>query len=586
MTPESIAAAAALESDPRHRDPNWLRDSWDRPAEFLTTLQQWIAEQTGTAFKSASGAGHALYYDCVLRHLDAGQIALRWYDHRRTQDDGWSTLSFDALHLRCMQRAAAWTHQGVEPGAVVCTVLPFGVEAVISVLAGLSLGACVSLLEPRGPDYVSPRLEAIAPQHIATEAFYAPLLGAQAAAMLDPQEPATTPTARAYEHTYDPQQPCALLLSPLRRPRQIPVPLTGDEAYMGILRDGTLTLALRAGDAMAAPGFDVEQHQPALLLATLGAGATFVHIPPDDALRDPSLLDVHPLRTVGLTAAMGEALLAAPSPRRHRWDHVFKNPEEPTDWEAWRDLVQTHGLDRTAMSNVIFEAASGGALLSSPRRNGTEHLQTLMNVVPAPGRPWTLLDFSRTGQRSVGEVGIYAPSLLEPSEPSEPSESSESSEPTPTDPQYIALGRRRDDEYLYGGTIEPRRSGRVYPAQEVLAALEDCPFLDGASITTVAAGGSTLAQRFVLLGFLGHESDERFAAHRAAREAELLRMLSRRLGEDLLPDHIELFPLHARRKEDAVDHDWCQHQYVSGALFQKARTPMFRHMAALRQTTR
>ncbi|MEM9458704.1 MAG: hypothetical protein AAGF11_31295 [Myxococcota bacterium] len=203
-----------------------------------------------------------------------------------------------------------------------------------------------------------------------------------------------------------------------------------------------------------------------------------------------------------------------------------------------------------------------------------------MNVVPAPGRPWTLLDFSRTGQRSVGEVGVYAPLVFEPTEPTAPTD------PTPAEPQYIALGRRRDDEYLYGGTIEPRRSGRVYPAQEVLAALDDCPFLDSASITTVAAGGSTLAQRFVLLGFLGHESDERFAALRPARSAELLRMLSRRLGEDLLPDRIELFPLHARRKQDAVDHDWCQRQYVTGALFQKARTPMFRHMAALRQTTR
>ena len=51
MTPESIAAAAALQSDPRHCDPNWLRDSWDRPAEFLAALQQWIAEAYATAWR-------------------------------------------------------------------------------------------------------------------------------------------------------------------------------------------------------------------------------------------------------------------------------------------------------------------------------------------------------------------------------------------------------------------------------------------------------------------------------------------------------------------------------------------------------
>lgn len=570
MRSESIAAAAALEPDPDDQD--WLRESWRDPREFLATLQAWIAERTRTAFKSVPGDGHALYHDCVERHIDAGLTALRWYDHRPGADHGWHALSFDELHVRCALRAASWTDHGVKPGAVVCVMLPFGVEAVVSVLAGLRLGACISLLEPWGPEYITHRLLALAPQHIATEPFYVPLLADQAALAL-PSDGLGTRSG-GYSHTYAPGELCALLLSPLRRPRPGAVPLSGDDALLGALRDGALTFALRPGDALAAPGFCGPQHQPALLLATLGAGATFVHVPAEDALRDPSLLDAHPLRSVGITSAMADVLLSPGRSTRHRWDHVFRNPEDPTDWEAWRDLVQTHDLERTAMSNVVIEAASGGALLCSPRRTGTQHLLHLMSVRPAAGRPWTLLDFSRTGQRSVGDVGVFAPMAGEPGKEA------------PVEPMYIALGRRRGGEYLYGGAVEPRRSGRVYPTPEVLAALADCPFLDGASVVAVAAGGPTLAQRFVLLAFVGAESDERFAALEPARKAELMRMLASRLHESMLPDHIELFPLHPRRQDGAIDHDWCQTQYTSGTLFHKARAPVFQRMAALRQQTR
>jgi len=348
------------------------------------------------------------------------------------------------------------------------------------------------------------------------------------------------------------------------------VPLPASLAYLGALRDGLITLALRAGDCIAAPGLSREQHQPALLFAALAAGATFVHIPPDDVLRDPGLLDAVPLECVGLDAATCEARLEARGGAVHRWRHVFRNPEEPTDWEGWRELVETRGLRDTAMSNIVFDAAAGGALLASPRRPGSRHLATLSNVVPAAGRAWALLDFTGTGQRSVGDSGVFAPMTGEPGKEA------------PAEPQYIALGRRRGGEYLYGGTVEPRRSGRVYPADEVLAALEDCPFLAGASLASLPAGGPTLAWRFVLLGFCGHEPDARFDALREPRTEELRRMLATRLGEGFLPDAIELFPLLPRARDGAVDHAWCQVQYATGALFAKAKTPVFRRVAELR----
>jgi hypothetical protein len=570
---EPIAAAAALESDPAGPvDREWLEESWRDPNALVEALQAWLAGPSAVPFKSVPGVRYDLYHDWVMRHVRSGAAALRWYDRRNERDGGWSSLSYTELDQRCALRAAAWARQGVVPGAVVCVMLPFGAEAVVSLLAGLRLGACVSLLEPLGPAYVSRRLLALAPQHVASDPFYQPWLGALAGLLLEPD--GLEPSASAMSHTYAAADPCALPFSPLRRPPELPVPLPASLAYLGALRDGVITLALRAGDCIAAPGLHREQHQPALLFAALAVGATFVHVPAEDVLRDPALLDAVPLESVGLDAATCEARLRVPGGASHRWRHVFRNPEEPTDWEAWRELVETRGLRETAMSNVVFEAASGGALLSSPRRLGARHLATLMHVVPPAGRAWALLDFTGTGQRSVGDSGVFAPMTGEPGKEK------------PAEPQHIALGRRRGGEYLYGGTVEPRRSGRVYPVDEVLAALGDCPFLAGASVASVPGGGATLSWRFVLLGFCGHEPDARFDALREPRCEELRRMLATRLGEAFLPDAIELYPLLPRLRDDVVDHAWCQVQYTTGSLYSKAKTPVFRRVAELRSQAR
>ena len=581
---ESIAAAAALQVPDGEPlvDLDWLEDGWRQPDALAAALQQWLAGPSTGPFKSVPGARYDLYNDWVGRHLHKDRVALRSHDHRKARDDRWSSLSYDELDRRCGLRAASWARQGVQPGAVLVVMRMLGAEALVSLLAGLRLGACISHLEPLGPAYVAPRLEALGAQHICSAAFHDPWLGESAELRLEP-EGIETPMASS--HTYAADEPCALLFSPLRRPPALPVPLPAAQAHLGALRDGTVTLALRPGDAVAAPGLHRQQHQPGLLLSTLCAGATFVHLSHDDVRRDPSLLDAYPLRTLGLDASTCEALLDARGARSHPWEHVVHNPEEPTDWEAWRELIETQGLSKTAMSTVVFEAASGGAVLTSPRRPGTDHLAALMNVIPAPGRPWTLLDFTRTGQSCPGDAGVYAPAEPPPPLDGETEPETTPAEPAPIEPIYIALGRRRGGEYLYGGTLDPRRSGRVFPTDEVLAALEDCPFLDGASMVVVPSGGATLAQRFVLLGFCGHQSPERFRALGAARRDELERMLATRLGPDFLPDRIELFPLLPRKSDGAVDHAWCQAQYRSGSLYAKARTPLFLRTTELRQLT-
>jgi hypothetical protein len=571
MFAERIVAARSLTAPPVGgiEELDWLHASHRSPGPFWAALFRALDETEALPLKSRPGGGFDPYHDMVVRHLGLARTALQVHAPRAPEGQRWQALSYDELHAQCTLRAAAWAAQGVEPGATVCVVLPFGAECVVAILAALRLGACVSLLEPGGPDLLARRLGALAPRHIVTDPFHLRALGPFAELALGTGPGA--PHFGAQSRVFRPGEACAALFSPLRRPPHVPVRLRCDELFLGALRDGALTFALRPGDHLAAPGFDVLQHQPALVFAALVMGATFVHIAAEEALRDPGLLERFPLRGVGLSAGMCDVLRRTRAVDRPRWAHVFRNPEEPTDWESWRGMIDVVGLADTPMSNVVIEAAAGGALLCSPRRPGQAHLGALMNVAPAAGRPWTLLDFTGSGQAAVGDVGVFAPLA----------EIDGGEDGDPIDP-HIVLGRRHGGEYLYGGATEPRRSGRVYPVAEVLAALEDCPFLRGASFVIAPAGGPTLEHRFVLLGFTGDEPIAASEALRGPRVEELQRVLRTRLSADHLPDRIALFPGFARLADGAVDHGWCQSQFNSGALYARARTPAFQRLTALR----
>jgi hypothetical protein len=545
--------------------------SSDMSTRFAAALSQRAHELGVGAAKTDPAIGTDLYHDLVVRHLDSSRIALRCYERAALSGAGhWQELSFDDLHARCSYRASWWAAQGLGPGSQLCVILPFGVEFAVSILAGLRLGAVVSWLEPQGPDFVLRRLATLAPKHIATQPFFARQLGAFAELVLPPDELAPLP--ETYSHTYRPGELCLQLVSPLRSPPDLPVSVAAEAVYAGALRDALACLALRPGDQLAAPGFHMLQHHPALLFAAWIAGAAYVHVSESDAVRDPALLEATPLRTLGLTPRVRDAYLRARRGHRPPWAHVVRNPEAPCDWQAWRDFIAGCDLGEVVFSNLVVDAAAGGALLSSARRRGPAYLAQLQDVIPAPGRPWQLLDFTRSGQPSAADAGVYAP--LAPGD-----------KPKPVEPQYLVLARK-GAEYLYGGTLEPRRCGRVFPVDEVLAVAARADFLVGAAVAPVVSGGSASEARFVLIGFTGDEPRAAFDAARPSREARLCALLAGALGAECVPDRIELFPVYPRQAGPAVDLEWCQAQYLGGTLFRKAQSTIFARLVALRRSVR
>jgi hypothetical protein len=544
---EQLDAAKASNADV----PKWLEESWADSEGFITAL---TAAHTGRGVpvKTRPGVHYDFFQDLVGQHADTDRIAFRAYDRLR----GWQTLSYRQLHDRASRRAAEWAEQGVEPGAAVCLVYGSGPELVISLLAALRLGACFSLLPPQGPRFVSRRLAALKPKHIAAEPHQLPLLKGVEKLLLSSRDKALPGVA---SHTYKPKEPIGLLLSPLHDPPDQPVQLTAADAWLGAMCDGLLTFSLGAGEHLAAPGFHFLQHQPALLFAALVRGATFLHLELADLKREPELLAQHPIRALGVCPALRELLLSSKLRSLKNVTHWFRNPEEPLDGKGWREWVSQFGLSKTPTSNVLIDATSGGSVASSLRRIGDIHIDT----APAAGRAWELRDVV-SKKPAAGDVGIYT---LLPDKKRLPG--------------YAILSRMRD-QFSYAGTWDVRRGGRVYPAAEVVETLQELPFIAGASVVPVPTGGMQ-GHRYVLLVFTGAEPPEFTGEQAGAREQELRHHLELQLGAEFLPDRVEFFPLYPRRgKKGAIDDAWCRSQYATGALHLKSKEPMFQALTAIR----
>jgi hypothetical protein len=580
------AISQSLLSDGEDTLPDlaWLGDTWRDPAAFWSALHHSSAR--GAPFKSRPFDRYDLYSDLIIHHLTPNRPAFASYDRRAR---AIKTISYAELHDLTARKAAEWLAQKVKPGATLAVVLPLGRDWLVAMLTAVRLGLVVSFLPPLGDRYLAARLKSLKPAHIATDPLYLTLLKGSEKLILEDGVPFPRPHDRS--HTYASGDPCALVFSPLRAPRDEPVKLTADDAFLHALRDGVIALSLQPGDTLAAPELHPTQHHPALLFTTLLAGATFFHLTLQDLTQDPRLLLAYPLRAVGLTRAVRDLLREKPLGPVKTWSHWFKNPEEPLDAREWIDFVAAHALEDVPASNLLIDAAGGGATLFSVRRpDGVTHHAprhpsgVSLKVVPSAGVPWALFDVDRSGARAPDESGLFTEAPPPPKKIK------------PAELGYVLLSAVGGGEYLYAGTMPPlaekpsdpsplpRREGRVYPQGEVLAAIADLPFVADASFAAVPSGGPAARALILLLVFTGAETPEECAKEEAKRAEAITRRIRSALGDEPEPDKILFFPLYARRtKKQEVDHAWCAAQFHRGSLTTKSQSQMFQLLTALRK---
>jgi hypothetical protein len=87
---------------------------------------------------------------------------------------------------------------------------------------------------------------------------------------------------------------------------------------------------------------------------------------------------------------------------------------------------------------------------------------------------------------------------------------------------------------------------------------------------------------FTLVVFTGDEEQIDAVKLTGERVEKLRRQIAVDLGQDALPDRMELFPVYPRMTDAGVDQNWCRAQYLMGGLHWKVRDPAFRLLTHLR----
>ncbi len=514
--------------------------------------------------KSSILGRYDLCHDLLGRQGRIQRAAFRWQDRH----EGWQEFSYADLNELSARRAAEWTEYGVVEGQTVCVILPVGPEWVIAILAAIRLGCVLSLLPPAGARFLALRLAALAPEHIVTTPLAAASLGEARAQVIPADLPPCAPR----------QESCVLpsgalfarLFSPLAANPHVPVELAIDDAYCFALRDGLLAHGLLPGSTFAAPGVDLLQYQPSLLLATLLVGGTYVHLELEAIAQDPGAFAALQLNTVGVSPRLRDQLLEAQLEVGKSWEQWWRGVNEESDYQRWHRFSTAAGLKSVPTSNLLVDSSAGGALLFSARRlpthGGMSHL-----VQPAAGAPWALAPIGAHGAAGAVEsgegqtLGTFLPRSLA------------SGEPWPG--SHIL--RRQEQEWFYVGVAHPTRDGRVYPASEVLLCIEDLGF-EGASVVPVATSDPARPFVFSLVVFVGRARAAELEAQRDAWRGAIISTIENALSPDYRPDRVELFALSPRRREGQVDHEWCRSLYPRGLLHERASSEVYALVDALR----
>ena len=585
----------------------WLEETRKAREAFFFTLVKLHLDRCPASLKSNMHSGVDLYHDAVLRHLahNANRPALLY----QTMDSQavrvrsslrnagnekalWSCLSYQELHEACTARCQKWQAKQLKAGDALCIISDVEPELLIALLSGLRMGLKVTVLPPRGLDFLHRRIQAVPDAKISTPLRYSSLLSPFHDRCLFVEELPTPILGIDHHytsHTYSPKDSVFALFSPFDRwddKNTGPTELRARDVLLSLMRDGLLHLSLWPGSTVAAPGSDSLQYVPLLILCCLFHGGAYVHCDPlslHNSLVEKSLpCELHVL-------LVGEQLrdsVLIEHPRARPWAQFglrlclieALSPEGM----HWNDFVHRADLRDTECQTWLYDSAIGGCLLFSLRRKGA--FSRFLRVSPV--RTYTLeypgtLQGARTGTESVTEP--------ETEPETETNAGSSRKVRLPSEIGVLNSHKRgcglllssQEGGYLYCGTYLPSKRGRPYPAQEVTDVVQKLPFL-AASLVVCEPGDRG---GIVLLLFTGPEPLTVARELNTVRESIVREVILQRLGSSALPDFIEQFAMFPRMNGKEVDAAFCEREFLRGTLRDREEEPTFRLLDALRVTT-
>lgn len=528
-------------------DLAWLKESWQDPSRFGLALHAYWQRRQGSTSKSVPWVRYDFYHDVLVRQKDQSSSAFIWYERER-----WHNWSYAELDRAVNGLAATWENVGVQPGETLVILYVQGPQWLMALLAGLRLGLVITLLPPQGDAFVARRLINTDPQWLAMDQLYKHQVDEIWFEKVLPNTLSSVlPIRRSYE--YLGTDIVIRCFDPTSVTPDVAYPVNADTLYLNAIRDGIFALGIESGYRFTAPGWHELESQPALMLAVLLCGGTWVHINFADLEKQPERLMEQSIDVMGVSVSLRDLFQINPINFEKPPRYWFRHPAESIDFSLWQRFIEDLYLQNSYSGNVILSAAKGGSILFSPRRKGTSH----HTVFPSAGLCWQLGVVDDPIQPNVDGWGCMA--IGEKVE----------DEIIWTSTPYIFSPYLK--EWIYLGQYPRCRAGRTYPEQEVLDLLKDK--IDYIALVKTHMHGGNANEKYVLLVF--SPKPDTLAIHKCIVNA---------VGNEFLPDRIEWFSLLPKRDEEGgADQTWCQFHYLTGELYRRQRSDIYCCLSELKQ---
>ncbi len=515
-----------------HHPPffRWIEKSYQDPLSFWNVLFEYSKELMGAPTKSAPFESYNFYHDCILRHLQKEEIALKIPRVR-----SWTYME---IHALVNGQLPLWKEEyGLKEGNHVVLFLSPGVEWIVALMTAVRLGVALTIASPQdrfsGKAALLKKLEKLKADAIITTSQFAALLPQQRTVFSldlsvigDRKIPEETPF-------YGEGTPI----------NGIPTHL----AYLCPLRDALLFLRLRSGSTWAHPLSSMTLEEPFATFAALLSGATILHIPEEILVEEPFLLKGEPIDA-----------LAVSLPLQKLWTETGGCPEKVKFWyknplvshsHDWITFSEINGLTKTPSSNLYNDPSRGGmTLISEPRP-----FHAPPSLLPGLGIPWHFTHLSRSGEPTTDRVGLFRV------------------EPYTEKEETLVLSKFEKWWIISGGTV-PLKEGRFYPFDAVEKWVSSLEFVNQAVALSQNA--------FILLVFISPTLKD----PPSEWISEIEEGIENEVGVAFVPDHTIFLPLYPYLKNGAVDRNWAFAQYQKDLFRKKLRHPLYQKLNQFRDS--
>ena len=252
--------------------------------------------------------------------------------------------------------------------------------------------------------------------------------------------------------------------------------LTAEEMYLCALRDGFLTLGLKAGSTWAYTPRCSLREQPSHLLMALLNGATTLYITEKTLQTQPQLLESETIDVIGVSNFLKSLWLEHKGFPRQKIRCWYQYLCDSHDERSWEKFIEKHKLEKIPVCRFFIDNSQGGILFASLPALGKANI----GVWPALGVPWDLLQPNQLQQRATLPFGVFQQNSAT---------------------SNLILGELHNG-WIVASTVHPNKEGYTLPISAIESSVSALDFVESAVLLTMPIANASLTCQMVLIVFV------------------------------------------------------------------------------------